>query len=177
VILTFLDLETTGLSEKDDILEIAAIFTDENLNIVGEYQRILHYNKNKPISSIISEMHGNNGLLEECTKSLLDYGDIEAELLSVMVKLFPKWKTTLCGVNVGFDQRFLKTWLPAVDLYIGYSTIDILAIRRACWLYNRGVAMNAPKPLAKQHRALEDTRNAIVELKYFKERFFQVCVT
>lgn len=169
--LIWTDVETTGLDEeKHELLEVAVVITDKNLNELCNYSNVLW----RPAglegrcNPSIKRMHGENGLLVETHQAELDVDDVEKDLL----KLFhfhgvQPLKGILSGASVHFDRRFLKKNMPLLEAFFYHRMFDISALKTAAQMWNPSILPPAPKG----HRALADVRAAIALAKVFKPIF------
>ncbi|CAL7946527.1 unnamed protein product [Xylocopa violacea] len=173
--IVWIDMELTGLDiEKDTILEIACVITDQNLKMVGkEFNTVI----NQP-DAILKNMnewntnsHNKSGLVQESRSSKISLKDAEQLLLSFLKQYISKNVCPLSGNTVYMDRIFLIKHMPLVNDYLHYRIIDVSSIKELVRRWNPQVYANQPK---KQlcHRALADIRESIEELRYYKENIF-----
>jgi oligoribonuclease len=171
-----MDLEMTGLEpEKDQIVEIATIITDDDLNILAEGPDLVIKVADELLETmddVVKEMHSSSGLLEQIKLSkvtLKEAGDKTLEFISKYVA--PK-TTPLAGNSIGTDRRFLARYLPDIENYLSYRSIDVSTIKELCkrW-YPSDYEMLPKKSL--RHRALEDIKESIDELLYYRRKIFK----
>lgn len=170
--LVWIDLEMTGLDpEKDMILEIAAIVTDANLNILAESNNFVI---SVPESILLNmqpyvlELHKKSGLYDACLKSDVSLDQAQLEILKLVDKFCIRSQSPLCGNSIWQDRRFLIKYMPELNNFLHYRNIDVSTIKELVkhW-YNFKYEKNAP------HRALDDIRESVKELTYYRKEFFK----
>lgn len=175
--LVWIDLEMTGLNpEKDKILEIAVIVTDNQLNIVAEGPVIVIGQTNETLEEMDKwciKVHGKSGLLQKVVDSDVTELEAEEEVLDFLEEYCLPGKSPLCGNSVWMDRFFLFHHMPELYKFLHYRTIDVSTIKELAKRWSPG---NPALEFKKQntHRALDDIRESIDELKHYKECFFVV---
>ncbi|CAH0587093.1 unnamed protein product [Chrysodeixis includens] len=174
--IVWVDLEMTGLDiEKDHILEIACVVTDENLNIIATGPNIII---NQP-DSILNEMndwcvaqHGESGLTEASRKSNVTLKDAEKQVLDFVKSHAPEKKCPLGGNSVYMDRLFIRKYMPTLNNYLHYRVIDVSTIKELAkrW-YQKEFSLMPQKKF--RHRSVDDILESIEELKYFKDNIFK----
>lgn len=173
--LIWIDLEMTGLNpERDTILEIATIVTNNNLDILDCGPDLVINHSNIILDSMDDwnrETHTKSGLYNavlESTISLSDAQDLTLEFLSRHSK---ENLSPLCGNSVWQDRIFLQKYMPKVDKFLHYRIIDVSSIKEAVRRWYPNNKLNKfYKP--NNHRACEDIKYSIEELKHYKTNFF-----
>lgn len=177
--IVWIDMEMTGLDiEKDKIMEIACLVTDTDLNIVAEGPNLI---LNQP-TSILEKMdewcinqHGKTGLTEACKKSDVTENAAEDILFDFVSKHTTEKCCPLAGNSVYIDRLFLRKFMPRVDQFLHYRIIDVSTIKELCRRWHYTLYKQAPKK-DFSHRALNDIKESVSELKFYKENFFNVSV-
>ncbi|XP_023175679.1 probable oligoribonuclease [Drosophila hydei] len=174
--IVWMDLEMTGLSiEKDQILEVACIITDKYLNIKSEGPCFAIKHADHVYESMNEwciKHHNESGLIDRCKNSDVTPDRAENLILTYLKENIPKRKCPLAGNSVYMDRLFLRKFFPVVDEYLHYRIIDVSTIKELATRWNPQVANRVPrKQLA--HRSLEDIKESISELKYYKEHLFK----
>lgn len=172
--LIWIDLEMSGLDPQTDvILEAALIVTTGNLEILEESDsNLIHQPEEilQTMSKEVFDLHTHSGLLERLKDATLSVSDIEKTLLEIIKKHVPPGASPLCGNSIFSDRVFIKKYMPTLNSYLHYRHIDVSTIKE---LYKR---WNPEGPVFEKkgaHQALEDIRESIEELKFYKQNFFK----
>jgi len=171
--LVWMDLEMTGLDpEHQVILEIASMITNDELEIISAGPNIvIHYPEE--VLEIMEEwsrtQHTITGLLEKVKVSDCDCRRAEVETLKFVKSFCAKGESPLCGNSIGQDRRFLTKYMPVLEEYLHYRNIDVSTIKE---LVQRWYPGFPPFMKQKTHLALNDIRESIQELKYYREKIF-----
>ncbi len=171
-----MDLEMTGLDPTvHAIVEIATIVTDDELDVVAIGPDLVIHQPPEVLATMndfVAEMHTRSGLLaavEASSTSLADAGEITLEFLRTHI---PEPATVpLCGNSIGTDRRFLATYLPAIEEHLHYRSVDVSTIKELARRWYPSTIADAPEK-AGGHRALDDIRESIEELRYFRQHVF-----
>lgn len=174
-LLIWMDLEMTGLRpETDRILEMAAIITDSELNIIAESPVfILHQSQTclDAMDDWNQKHHGNSGLITRVQASVLNEKMAEKQMLDFIQCHVPESRQSpLCGNSIYQDRRFLYQYMPALEAHFHYRNIDVSTIKELARRWNPGVYESFKK--ASTHRALDDIRESIGELRHYRAAFF-----
>ncbi|MEO8898641.1 MAG: oligoribonuclease [Candidatus Dormibacter sp.] len=174
--LAWMDLEMTGLDPaRHVIVEIATLLTDDDLVTIGEGPDIVVHATDVQLAQmdgVVRRMHTRSGLLpaiEASSTSLVEAGGQTLEFLRAHIDT-PR-SVPLCGNSIGTDRRFLATHLPEVDDFLHYRSIDVSSIKELCRRWYPDVLARAPAK-AETHRALDDIRESIAELAYYRSTIF-----
>jgi len=173
--LVWIDCEMTGLDlESDELVEIAVVVTDYDLNVVDPGLDIVI----KPSASALAnmndfvrEMHTSSGLIEELPGGV-STAEAEYEVLEYVLKFIPaEQKAPLAGNSIGTDRAFLARYMPRLDNHLHYRNVDVSSIKELARRWYPRVYFNAP---AKDggHRALADILESIRELAYYRQTVF-----
>ena len=174
--LAWLDLEMTGLDPATDVIvEIATLLTDDDLKEVAVGPNLTVHQPPKVLdrmSERVRSMHTSSGLLEAIAASTISLGEAGKATLEFLRGHIPKAGIVpLCGNSIGTDRRFLIASLPEVDAYFHYRSIDVSTIKELARRWHPEVASSAPEKTGG-HRALNDTRESIAELRHYREHLF-----
>ncbi|MEY9968676.1 oligoribonuclease [Streptacidiphilus sp. MAP12-16] len=173
--MVWIDCEMTGLSlETDALVEVAALVTDSELNILGEGVDIVVRPPDEAVETmpdIVRAMHTASGLLEE-----LEHGvtltEAEAQVLAYVRTHVPEaGKAPLCGNSVATDRGFLARDMPALETHLHYRIVDVSSIKELARRWYPRAYYNSPKKQGN-HRALADIRESIAELRFYREAVF-----
>jgi oligoribonuclease len=171
--LVWLDLEMTGLDvERDTIVEIAALVTDADLKPVDDGVDLIVHQPPEALAAIgdvVREMHTKSGLLPEIAASQLDLETAGKQVLDYVRGHVPEAGTApLCGNSIGVDRRFLGRYLPDLDAYLHYRSIDVSSFKELARRWYPQAYKGRPSK-AETHRALADVHESINELAYYRE--------
>ena len=172
--LIWIDLEMTGLDpEKMVIIEIASIITDDNLDIVAEGPNIA-INYPEDVLNGMEEWsmthHTASGLLDRVRASRHDCLQAEKETLEFLRLYCKKDESPLAGNSVWQDRRFLARHMPELESFFHYRIVDVSSLKE---LVRRWYPTLPPYEKNKSHMALEDIRESINELKYYRGNIFR----
>ncbi|HLA74578.1 MAG TPA: oligoribonuclease [Gammaproteobacteria bacterium] len=174
--LIWIDLEMTGLNtEVDQIIEIATIVTDSELNILEEGPVLAIHQNNAILDSMDNwntQQHGKSGLTERVKMSLVNEIEAEQRTLEFLAKYVPRNKSPMCGNSICQDRRFLHRCMPDLEKYFHYRNLDVSTIKELAKRWAPAMADGFAK--TPTHLALDDVRDSIRELKYYREHFFKV---
>ncbi len=172
--LVWIDLEMTGLDpEKEGIIEIATIITDEHLNILAEGPNLVVHQK----ASLLKKMdawnqkhHQRSGLVDRVKRSKVTVKQAETKTLNFIKKFCLPGKSPLCGNTIDQDRRFIIRYMPRLNQHLHYRHIDVSTVKTLIrnWY---GKDKNLPKK-KDEHRALADIRESIEELRYYRDTYF-----
>jgi oligoribonuclease len=171
-----MDLEMTGLDPaRHVIVEIATLVTDDDLNVVAEGPDLVVHQDEKALAEmepIVVEMHTRSGLLEKIRASTISLEEAGVQTLAFIKQhVGEARKVPLCGNSIGMDRRFLAAYLPEIEEYLHYRSVDVSSIKELVrrW-YPDVLAQRGWK--AGTHRALDDIRESIVEMRLYREMVF-----
>ena len=175
--LVWMDLEMTGLDhDRDVIVEIATIVTDDDLAIVAEGpDLVVHADEDAlaRMGDVVRTMHTSSGLLEQIRASSVDLTEAGAQTLAFIREHVSEPRTVpLCGNSIGTDRRFLAKWLPEIEEYLHYRSVDVSSVKELAKRWYPESVTKAPGKHGS-HRALDDIRESIAELRYYREAVFR----
>jgi oligoribonuclease len=173
--LVWVDLEMTGLRvERERILEIATIITDAELNIIAEGPELVLHQSDETLAAMDewnTKHHGASGLIDRVRASTVDDDAAEAQTLAFVRAHVADGKAPLAGNSIHQDRLFLARYMPALEAYIHYRNVDVSTLKE---LVKRWYpAAYEKRPTKKgSHRALDDIRESIEELRYYRDAVF-----
>ncbi|XP_034610439.1 oligoribonuclease, mitochondrial [Trachemys scripta elegans] len=174
--MVWVDLEMTGLDiEKDQIIEMACLITDPDLNILAEGPNLII---NQPdelldgMSEWCKEHHGKSGLTKAVKESTISLQQAEYEFLSFVRQQTPPGLCPLAGNSVHADKKFLDKYMPQFMRHVHYRIIDVSTVKELCRRWYPEEFEFAPKKVAS-HRALDDIRESIKELQFYRNSIFK----
>jgi oligoribonuclease len=175
-LLVWIDCEMTGLDlGRDALIEVAALVTDPNLNVLGDgVDVVIHADDEKldGMFEVVREMHEKSGLTEQVRASAIGVDEAEDRILSYITTHVPEPRSApLCGNSIATDRGFLARDMPRLDNHLHYRMIDVSSIKELCrrW-YPRTYYGQPAKGLA--HRALADIKESIRELEFYRRTVF-----
>jgi oligoribonuclease len=174
--LVWIDCEMTGLRlGTDKLIEIAALVTDSELNVLGEGVDIVIHADDEALAAmpdVVTKMHQTSGLTEEVRKSTVTLADAEQQVLAYIREHVPVAGTApLAGNSIATDRGFIARDMPDLDTYLHYRMIDVSSIKELCRRWYPRIYFGQPeKGLA--HRALADIKESIRELRYYRKTAF-----
>jgi oligoribonuclease len=175
-LLVWIDCEMTGLDlGKDALIEVAALVTGPDLNVLGEGIDLVIHADDAALDAmpeVVREMHAKSGLTEEVRRSTVTMAEAEEAVLAYIKQFVPNPRTApLCGNSIATDRGFLARDMPALDDFLHYRMIDVSSIKELARRWYPRVYFGQPqKGLA--HRALADIRESIRELEYYRRTVF-----
>ena len=172
-----MDLEMTGLDpERHVIVEIASLATDDDLEIVAEGPDLVVHQPPEALAAmeeVVTEMHTKSGLLPEIEASTISLEEAGSQTLAFIKEHAPEARTVpLCGNSIGTDRRFLARFLPEIEDHLHYRSVDVSSVKELVRRWYPEVLTNAPEK-AQGHRALDDVRESVAELRYYREQVFR----
>ena len=173
--LIWIDLEMTGLDTTSDfIIEIATIVTDGQLNILAEGPVLAIHQSDEVMNGMDewnTRQHGQSGLTERVRKSTLSEQDAERETIGFLEQYLPANASPMCGNSICQDRRYLARCMPELERYFHYRNLDVSSIKELVKRWSPNIASGFKK--SSTHLALDDTRDSIRELVYYREYFFK----
>jgi oligoribonuclease len=173
--LVWMDLEMTGLDpDRDTIIEIATLITTNGLDVVAEGP-VLAIRHSKDVLDAMDqwnrEHHTASGLADRVLASSISMQDAEAQTLAFVKHYTAERLSPLCGNSIYQDRRFLARYMPALEAFLHYRNIDVSTVKELV----RRWYPNGPQPPEKQHAhlALDDIRESIAELRFYREQYFR----
>lgn len=176
--LIWIDLEMTGLSpDSDTIIEIASLITTNALEIVAEGPVVAIHQPGHILDRMDDwnrEHHGASGLVDRVLASPHGMADAEARTLAFVREWTPRRGSPLCGNSVCQDRRFLARCMPALESHLHYRNLDVSTVKelvRRWW-------PDGPTPPEKKHAhvALDDIRESVEELRFYRQHYFRADV-
>jgi oligoribonuclease len=172
-----MDLEMSGLDvHRHVILEVATLVTDDELVLVEEGPDLVVAASAEQLATMdqfVREMHTRSGLLEEVASSTVSLEEAGEATLDFIRRHVPQPRSVpLAGNSIGTDRRFLAAYLPAVDDYLHYRSVDVSTVKELAGRWFPREAKKAPRK-AGGHRAMDDIRESVAELAYYRSAVFR----
>jgi oligoribonuclease len=174
--LIWIDLEMTGLNpDTDRVIEIATIVTDAHLNIIAEGPAIAIHQKDMVLNAMDewnTRQHGGSGLVDRVKRSTVDEAKATEMTLTFLRQFVDAGSSPMCGNSICQDRRFLWRHMPKLEAFFHYRNLDVSSIKELAvrWYPElvKGIRKNST------HLALDDVRDSINELRYYRETFFHI---
>ena len=174
--LIWIDLEMTGLDpDTDVIIEMATIVTDSQLNILAEGPVIAVHQSDERLAAMDewnTRTHGDSGLTQRVRDSTISQSEAEAQTIAFLEQWVPAGKSPICGNSIGQDRRFLYRYMPTLEAYFHYRYLDVSTLKILAGLWAPQLKDGFQK--RGTHQALDDIRESIAELAYYREHFLKV---
>lgn len=174
--LLWMDMEMSGLEPaRERVLELATIITDADLNVLAEGPDLVVHQPDEVLAAMDAwntAHHGASGLVAKVQASTVTEAEAEALTLAFIDAHFgARDRPVLCGNSIHQDRRFIRRYMPALDARLHYRMVDVSTIKELGrrW-YPAEVAVMPAKN--ESHRALDDIRESIAELRWYRERLF-----
>lgn len=168
--LIWIDLEMTGLDpDRDVILEIATIVTDDQLQVVAEGPELAIAH---PVTTLEAmddwnrNQHRKSGLWQRVLNSPVDTAQAERLTLDFLAEWLPAGASPICGNSICQDRRFLARRMPGLERFFHYRNLDVSTVKELARRWAPGIAKGLNKNSA--HTALSDIRDSIEELRYYR---------
>ncbi|WP_196139620.1 oligoribonuclease [Aliikangiella sp. G2MR2-5] len=174
--LIWIDLEMTGLDpDKERIIEIATIVTDKDCNILAEGP-VMAVNQPQGILDAMDEWctthHGQSGLTQRVIESQISEAEAEQKTLEFLAQWVPAGMSPMCGNSIGQDRRFLVRYMPKLNDFFHYRNLDVSSVKELAVRWKPEIMKGLKKK--NQHLAIEDIRESIAELLYYREHFINL---
>lgn len=174
--LVWIDMEMTGLDpETCKVLEIATIVTDAQLNVLAEGPVIAVHQPDAILEGMdewCTRVHGESGLTARCRESSTDETQAARQTMAFLENYVDAGKSPLCGNTIGQDRRFMVKYMPELEAYFHYRSIDVSTIKELVKRWKPEVLDGFTKKGV--HLALDDIRESIAEMRFYREKVFTI---
>jgi len=173
-----MDLEMTGLNpDIHVIVEIATLVTDDDLNIIAEGPDLVISQPEELLvhmDDFVTKMHTSSGLLEMMKTSTINEAEAMQRTLDFIKEHSPEpMKIPLCGNSIRTDRTFLAKYMPDIENWLHYRCVDVSTVKELVKRWNPGLEHARPKSEGTTHRAMDDIRDSVAELKFYRDRVFR----
>ncbi|MEW8507842.1 MAG: oligoribonuclease [Candidatus Thiodiazotropha sp.] len=174
--LIWIDLEMTGLDpQNDEIIEIATIVTDMRLSIIAEGPMLAIHQPQQRLDAMDEwnqRQHGASGLIDRVRRSEYDAARAEAETLEFLQNYLPPGASPMCGNSICQDRRFLARLMPKLEAFFHYRNLDVSTLKELVNRWSPSLSEGFSKE--GKHLALDDVRDSIAELRYYRDHFLRL---
>jgi oligoribonuclease len=172
-----MDLEMTGLdATRHVIVEIATLITDDDLEVVAEGPDLVVHATERQLEDmdpVVVKMHTESGLLDQIRSSTVTLEEAGAATLEFLREHIDQPRTVpLCGNSIGMDRRFLTAYLPEIEEFLHYRSVDVSTIKELTRRWYPGVLDDLHKK-SSAHRAMDDIKESVAELRFYREKVFR----
>lgn len=172
--LIWVDLEMTGLDPRHEvIIEMATLVTDSELNIIAEGPNLIIHQTDEILSNMNewnTNQHTKTGLVDAVRKSIITVKQAEQQTLDFVKKHVNPQKSPMCGNSICTDRQFIRKYMPDLNDYFHYRHIDVSTLKE---LARRWAKQAVVEKKNSSHRALDDIRESLEELKHYRSELFK----
>ena len=173
--LIWIDLEMTGLvPEEHRIIEIATLVTDPHLNLLATGPVLAVHQPAHELAKMDEwnvNQHGKSGLTQRVRESPVSEAEAERLTLEFLRLWVPAGKSPICGNSICQDRRFLARWMPQLERHFHYRNLDVSTLKELCLRWAPEIAKGYKKE--SSHLALDDIRDSVEELKFYRAHFLR----
>lgn len=171
--LIWIDLEMTGLRpDVDHIIEIATLVTDKQLRILAEGP-VLAIHQPEAVLELMDDwnrrQHGGSGLIARVRASAVSTAQAEQLTMQFLSQHLDANASPMCGNGICQDRRFLARHMPQLEKFFHYRNLDVSTLKE---LARRWAPELPSMEKSSAHLALDDIRESVKELAYYRERLF-----
>ena len=175
--LIWMDLEMTGLDpEKHLIVEIATIVTDDDLEIIAEGPDLVIHRSDAELARMddfVTKMHETSGLLERIRSSTTTEAEAMDRTLEFIKQHSPEsGKIPLAGNSIRTDRSFLAKYMPEIENWLHYRCVDVSTVKELVKRWHPAIEHTRPSSGGQTHRAMDDVRDSIAELRWYRDKVF-----
>ncbi len=174
--LIWLDMEMSGLlPDTDRVLELAAVITDANLNVLGESPVLVVHQPDAVLDGMDAwnkSTHARSGLIDKVKASTLDEAGATLQMIEFLKQFVVAGKSPMCGNSICQDRRFMARHMPDLEAYFHYRNLDVSVFKELARRWKPEIYSGFKK--ASKHEALADIYESIDELKYYREHFIKL---
>jgi len=174
--LIWIDLEMTGLRpEQDFIIEIATLITDPELNILAEGPVLAVRQPDEVLAAMDDwnqKYHGQSGLIQRVRDSKITEAEAQRQTLAFLREWVDERASPMCGNSICQDRRFLARYMPELESFFHYRNLDVSSVKEIARRWKPAILAGYNKQ--SKHIALEDIKDSIEELAYYREHLFRL---
>src|SRR5450631_2722666 len=174
--LIWIDLEMTGLlPDSDQIIEIATVVTDKDLNVIAEGPELAIHQTEEVLARMDAwnqRQHGGSGLIARVRASRMTLAEAERQTLLFLTTHVPPGASPMCGNGICQDRRFLARLMPELERFFHYRNLDVSTLKELAQRWAPNLAQAFKK--SATHLALDDVKESIRELAYYREKMLKL---
>lgn len=174
--LVWVDMEMTGLDpERERIIEVAAVITEPDLTVVAESPVLVVHQPDEVLDAMDKwnqSTHGKSGLIDKVRASKLTEVQAEQQMIAFLRRYVPSGKSPLCGNTVSQDRRFMFRYMPELEKFFHYRTIDVSTLKELARRWRPELLKGFEKK--SKHEALADIYESIDEMRYYRQHFLRL---
>lgn len=174
--LIWIDLEMTGLEpDEHRIIEIASIVTDKELNVLAEGPVLAIHQPEAELAKMDEwnvRTHTGSGLVARVQASTVTEAEAVAQTLAFLRQWVPEQTSPMCGNSIGQDRRFMARHMPELEAFFHYRNIDVSTVKELVRRWQPALLDQFKK--AGTHQALDDIRESIGELQFYRQQVFKI---
>ena len=174
--LIWVDLEMTGLEpDRDVVIEIATIVTDSHLNTLAEGPVIAIHQADHLLEAMDewnTTHHTRSGLVDRVRASDIDEAEATRQTIAFLEDWVPSGASPMCGNTICQDRRFMVKHLPDLESYFHYRNLDVSTLKILMQRWRPELESGFKK--TGTHLALDDIRESIEELRYYRQHFLKM---
>ncbi len=171
--LVWVDMEMTGLDpDRDRVIELAAIVTDPNLNVLAEGPVFVIHQPDEVLDAMDAwnkGTHGRSGLIERVKASTVTEAQAADEMVAFLKQYVPAGKSPMCGNSICQDRRFMARHMATLETFFHYRNVDVSTLKELCRRWRPELIAGFKKH--QLHTALADIRESVEELRYYRQHF------
>jgi oligoribonuclease len=171
--LVWVDMEMTGLDpDRDRVIELAAIVTDPNLNVLAEGPVFVIHQPDEVLDAMDAwnkGTHGRSGLIDRVKASTVTEVQAADEMVAFLKQYVPAGKSPMCGNSICQDRRFMARHMPTLEAFFHYRNVDVSTLKELCRRWRPELIAGFKKH--QLHTALADIRESVEELRYYRQHF------
>jgi oligoribonuclease len=176
-VIVWMDLEMTGLDPATcAIVEVASLVTDDELDIVAEGPDLVVACDPAQLAAmddVVTRMHTSSGLIDAIKASTITLEEAGRRTLAFIQEHVPEPRTVpLAGNSIGTDRRFLAAYLPDIENWLHYRSVDVSTVKELARRWHPAAVEAAPQKKGS-HRAIDDIRESVAELRYYRAAVFK----
>lgn len=174
--LIWIDMEMTGLQpEVNRVIEVAAIITDKNLNVLHEGPVVAVHQSDEILAAMDqwnTDTHTRSGLVDRVRASTVDERECEEIFLETFRRFVPEGKSPMCGNTIGQDRRFMARWMPRLESYFHYRYVDVSTLKELARRWAPEHVRSFQK--STKHQALSDIQESIDEMNHYRRTIMKI---